>query len=161
MRQLELGNKIAELRKKKGLTQEELVEKCKLNVRTLQRIESGEVNPRSYTVKIIFEALDFDINTVFPDDDIHAIRLNLLNEVKIHYKLLQEKLILTFTIMENKKPFFHHFFLSTGILWFICALSIVIFELNFHKKEILLTLIFPLAYAIFRQFDKTNPTKTE
>lgn len=157
MRQPELGNKIVELRKKKGLTQEELVEKCKLNVRTLQRIESGEVNPRSYTVKIIFEALDSDINTIFPDDGIHAIRHSILNEIRIHYK----QLILTFTIMENKKTFFHHFFLSTGILWFICALAIVIFELNFRKQEILLTLIFPLAYAIFRQFDKTNPAKTE
>jgi transcriptional regulator with XRE-family HTH domain len=59
MRQPELGKKIAELRRSKGLTQEELVEKCNLNVRTLQRIESGEVTPRSYTVKMIFTALDF------------------------------------------------------------------------------------------------------
>ena len=62
MKQPELGLKIAELRKKKGWTQEELVIKCNLNVRTLQRIESGEVNPRSYTIKLIFEALEFDTN---------------------------------------------------------------------------------------------------
>ena len=43
MNQPELGRKIVELRKAKGLTQEELVEICNLNVRTLQRIESGEV----------------------------------------------------------------------------------------------------------------------
>jgi transcriptional regulator with XRE-family HTH domain len=59
MNQPELGKKIAELRKVKGLTQEELVEKCNISVRTLQRIESGEVTPRSYTVKIIFAALDY------------------------------------------------------------------------------------------------------
>ena len=58
MKQPELGKKIAEMRKSKGLTQEELVEKCNLNVRTLQRIESGEVTPRSYTIKTIFTALD-------------------------------------------------------------------------------------------------------
>jgi transcriptional regulator with XRE-family HTH domain/ketosteroid isomerase-like protein len=63
MNQPDLGKKIAELRKAKGLTQEELVETCNLNVRTLQRIESGEVTPRSYTIKIIFNALDF-----IPDD---------------------------------------------------------------------------------------------
>ncbi len=62
MKQPDLGLKIAELRKAKGFTQEELVEKCNLNVRTLQRIESGEVMPRSYTVKIIFKALDFSIH---------------------------------------------------------------------------------------------------
>ena len=60
MKQPELGRKIAELRKAKGFTQEELVEKCNLNVRTLQRIEAGEVTPRSYTLKAIFSALDYD-----------------------------------------------------------------------------------------------------
>ncbi|NJO69204.1 MAG: helix-turn-helix transcriptional regulator [Bacteroidetes bacterium] len=59
MNQPELGKKIAELRKSKGFTQEELVEKCNLSVRTLQRIESGEVMPRSYTIKAIFAALDY------------------------------------------------------------------------------------------------------
>jgi len=62
MTQPDLGKKIAELRKAKGFTQEELVEKCNLSVRTLQRIESGEVAPRSYTLKLIFTALDFDIH---------------------------------------------------------------------------------------------------
>jgi len=61
MKQPELGKKIAELRKAKGLTQEELVEKCNINVRTLQRIENGEATPRSYTIKIIFAALDYNI----------------------------------------------------------------------------------------------------
>lgn len=59
IQQPELGKKIADLRKSKGLTQEELVEKCNLNVRTLQRIESGEVTPRAYTIRLIFEALEF------------------------------------------------------------------------------------------------------
>ena len=61
MKQPDLGKRIAELRKAKGLTQEELVEKCNINVRTLQRIESGEVMPRSYTIKTIFTALDCNI----------------------------------------------------------------------------------------------------
>jgi transcriptional regulator with XRE-family HTH domain len=62
MEQPELGKKIAELRKAKGLTQEELVETCNLSVRTLQRIESGEVAPRSYTIKVIFSALDYQLS---------------------------------------------------------------------------------------------------
>jgi transcriptional regulator with XRE-family HTH domain len=61
MKQPDLGIRIAELRKAKGFTQEELVYKCNINVRTLQRIESGEVTPRSYTVKAIFKAMDCDI----------------------------------------------------------------------------------------------------
>ncbi len=65
MKQPDLGKKIAELRKAKGLTQEELVEKCNLSVRTIQRIESGEVTPRSYTVRIIFTALDYNYTRLF------------------------------------------------------------------------------------------------
>jgi len=60
MKQPELGKMISDLRKSKGLTQEELVEKCNLSVRTLIRIESGEVMPRSYTIKAIFSALDYN-----------------------------------------------------------------------------------------------------
>jgi transcriptional regulator with XRE-family HTH domain len=64
MQQPQLGLKISELRKQKGLTQEELVDQCNINVRTLQRIESGEVSPRSYTVKTILSALDYDYESL-------------------------------------------------------------------------------------------------
>jgi len=72
MKQPQLGKKISELRKAKGLTQEELVEKCNLNVRTIQRIEAGEVTPRSYTVKALFEALDYqweEVKSNFSDEE--------------------------------------------------------------------------------------------
>jgi len=65
MKQPELGRKISELRLAKGLTQGELAEKCKLGLRTIQRIESAEVTPRSYTVKLIFENLDYEIYNSF------------------------------------------------------------------------------------------------
>ncbi|MFC3880669.1 helix-turn-helix domain-containing protein [Algoriphagus namhaensis] len=70
MKQPELGKKISELRKAKGLTQEELVEKCNLNVRTIQRIEAGEVSPRSYTIKALFEALDYHMEAPIERDDL-------------------------------------------------------------------------------------------
>jgi transcriptional regulator with XRE-family HTH domain len=69
MKQPDLGKKISGLRKDKGLTQEELVDKCNISVRTLQRIESGEVTPRSYTVKTILAALDYDLNKISDMDD--------------------------------------------------------------------------------------------
>lgn len=70
MKQPELGKKILELRKSKGFTQEELVEKCNINVRTIQRIEAGDVTPRSFTVKTILEALGVDTG-IFFDSSIH------------------------------------------------------------------------------------------
>jgi len=64
MKQPELGKKISELRKAKGLTQEELVEKCNISVRTIQRIETGDVTPRVYTIKTILAALDHDLDAI-------------------------------------------------------------------------------------------------
>ncbi len=53
-----IGQKIVELRKSKGYTQEELAEKAKVNLRTIQRIENDENKPSGNTLKLICEALD-------------------------------------------------------------------------------------------------------
>ena len=60
MNQPDLGKKVIELRKLKGLTQENLAELCEVTPRTIQRIESGEVDPRSYTLRCLSSALEFD-----------------------------------------------------------------------------------------------------
>ncbi|MDN4165896.1 helix-turn-helix transcriptional regulator [Cytophagales bacterium LB-30] len=57
MKQPDLGNRLSALRKEKNLTQEELVEKSHVSVRTIQRIEAGEVIPRVSTVKILLAAM--------------------------------------------------------------------------------------------------------
>ena len=61
MKQPELGIKVAELRREKGYTQEGLAEECQITPRTVQRIEAGEVEPRSYTLASLSEALDFEL----------------------------------------------------------------------------------------------------
>ena len=60
MEKLEFGRRLIEVRKAKGLTQEEVAEKCKNTTRTIQRIESGIVIPRASTIKLISESLGFD-----------------------------------------------------------------------------------------------------
>lgn len=62
MKQPDLGKKILSLRLSKGLTQSELAEKCNIGLRTIQRIESAEVTPRSYTVKLILSSLEYDLS---------------------------------------------------------------------------------------------------
>ena len=59
MKQPDLGKKISQLRKEKNLSQEELTEKCHVSVRTIQRIESGEVTPRTSTIRILLGALEY------------------------------------------------------------------------------------------------------
>lgn len=60
MDELEFGKELKRIRKSKGLTQAELAEKSKLTIRTIQRIESGNVTPRSSTLRILSECLDYD-----------------------------------------------------------------------------------------------------
>ncbi len=57
---MKIGSYIKEKRVQKGMTQEALAEKCEITVRTVQRIESGEVDPRSYTLQMIASALEID-----------------------------------------------------------------------------------------------------
>lgn len=42
---MKIGSVIKEKRLQKGTTQEQLAFKCDITVRTIQRIESGEVDP--------------------------------------------------------------------------------------------------------------------
>lgn len=61
MKQPDLGLKVAELRKEKGFTQEKLAEFCEVTPRTIQRIESGEVEPRAFTRNSLSNILEFDL----------------------------------------------------------------------------------------------------
>jgi len=57
---MSFGEKLVEVRKAKGLTQDEVAKMCKITTRTIQRIESGDVMPRTFTIKTISEVLGFD-----------------------------------------------------------------------------------------------------
>jgi len=60
MNQPELGIQVLENRKRKDLTQEQLAELCEVSTRTIQRIESGEVEPRAFTRAHLSRVLEFD-----------------------------------------------------------------------------------------------------
>jgi transcriptional regulator with XRE-family HTH domain len=126
MNQPDLGKKIAELRKAKGFTQEELVEKCNLNVRTLQRIESGEVTPRSYTVKIIFSALDYPMN-----DSIET------NKIGSNPSIWLEQLVIyvfdLFNLKTNKMKKIS--ILSVILILLLCGLFIICTEGKAQKTK--------------------------
>jgi transcriptional regulator with XRE-family HTH domain len=64
MKHPELGTRIAKQRKQKGMTQEELANTCKITTRSIQRIEAGEVFPRTYTLKNIAETLGLDFGVL-------------------------------------------------------------------------------------------------
>jgi uncharacterized Tic20 family protein/DNA-binding Xre family transcriptional regulator len=69
MNQPDLGVKITDLRQQKGLTQEKLAEYCDVSTRTIQRIESGEVEPRSFTRNSLSNILEFDLGKEKTDNE--------------------------------------------------------------------------------------------
>src|SRR6476661_144192 len=62
MKQPELGIRIAELRIQNRMTQKELADLCNVDIRTIQRIEAGEVEPRMHTLKLLSAALGFELS---------------------------------------------------------------------------------------------------
>lgn len=62
MEKRSISQQIKSARQNQGLTQVQLAEKCNLDIRTIQRIESGMVTPRFYTMNLINKVLDTNIN---------------------------------------------------------------------------------------------------
>lgn len=61
---MKTGELIRQLRLKKGITQEELASRTEISVRTIQRIESCEVDPRAFTLQSIAAALEVDFEVL-------------------------------------------------------------------------------------------------
>ncbi|WP_163380946.1 helix-turn-helix domain-containing protein [Cyclobacterium sp. SYSU L10401] len=58
MKNLILATRVRELRNRRGLSQELLAENSGLGIRTIQRIENGETEPRGDTLRRLASALD-------------------------------------------------------------------------------------------------------
>ena len=56
-----VGNKIYEIRKLKGYSQEKLAELSKINLRTIQRIENDENEPHGKTLNLICDVLEINV----------------------------------------------------------------------------------------------------
>jgi transcriptional regulator with XRE-family HTH domain len=93
-----IGKKIQNFRKEKGLTQEELAELSKVNLRTIQRIENNNSVPRETTLNLICHALEIDSNEFQTFKRPIMQKINIITVVinLIYYGLLN--LLLMFTI---------------------------------------------------------------
>ena len=69
MKKQSLKDNLVYQRKLKGFTQDELSEKTTVGVRTIQRIEKGEVQPHLQTVKLLAVGLDVDVNDLIVLDN--------------------------------------------------------------------------------------------
>lgn len=65
----EIGNKLLEIRKKKGMTQSEVAEKAELSDRAYADIERGTANMKVETVLRLCQALNITPNDILIDDE--------------------------------------------------------------------------------------------
>jgi transcriptional regulator with XRE-family HTH domain len=61
----ELGKRISEIRKDKGLSQVELGNICDIEKPNMNRIESGGTNPTSLTIRRICKGLEIELSELF------------------------------------------------------------------------------------------------
>lgn len=64
------GTQIKNNRIKKGWTQDDLSDKTGISVRTIQRIEQGKVQPRSYSLKVLSTALEIDLAHLISHEEV-------------------------------------------------------------------------------------------
>jgi uncharacterized Tic20 family protein len=69
MKQQSLKENLVYQRKLKGFTQEELADKTTVGVRTIQRIEKGDVQPHLQTVKLLAVGLDVEVEDLIVLDN--------------------------------------------------------------------------------------------
>ena len=165
----EIGSKIREARKLRGLSQEQLAENAKVNLRTIQRIENNESVPRGKTLTLICSALGLrpeDILSFTPQPDQNYLFLFHLSALAFLI-LPFGNIILPFILWVNKKDNVIGLkaagtnLLMFQIVWTLLAiLSITAFafaKINHQPSNVLLTLcivlfatniIYPIYLAI-------------
>lgn len=83
-----IGQTIREARLRKGMTQEELADKTDISIRTIQRIENGEVDPRSYTLHSIARVLEIDYEDLVNSNMDQSERDDALHEDPVILSML-------------------------------------------------------------------------
>ena len=70
---MELNERLAKLRRLKGLTQSELADKVGVTTRSIQNYELGTRTPKMDTIAKIAEALEIDEKAILSDEDYFVI----------------------------------------------------------------------------------------
>tara|TARA_R110000850_G_scaffold196479_1_gene322948 strand:- start:95 stop:658 length:564 start_codon:yes stop_codon:yes gene_type:complete len=174
----EIGKKIKEVRKKKGLSQEELAESAKVNLRTIQRIENNESEPRGKTLNLICDVLNINTEDILDygkqTDKSYLIIFHL--SVIVFLAIPIGNIVVPLILWMNKKDKIIglkeigtnllNFQIVWSILTYISIFTFALFKImHYGTYNILfyvfiglyaLNIILPITFAI-----KTNNGKTE
>jgi XRE family transcriptional regulator, regulator of sulfur utilization len=165
-----LGEKIISLRKSKSISQELLAENSHISLRTIQRIESGATVPRSFTVKVIAEALGVPIEqltlsesgsseAVLQDKDLEKLRLINLSALAV-FLLPLSNIIIPWALWSTHKgsPLVNQMgrkIISFQILWtFATFLTTILMHsiLNSLTKSVSIGHLPPTIFLVYTIF---------
>lgn len=124
-----IGNKISDIRKSKGLTQEQLAELSKINLRTIQRIENNENDPRGTTLQLICDALEINSEILLDKSEksksraIGSLITNGIFLILLNLLLMSVIGFLTLDSNANLNSFIGAFLLSFFMPFFIVLLT--------------------------------------
>ena len=85
---MKLGDKILELRKKQGLSQEELGEKIDVTRQTISNWELGETNPNPDQLKLLSKELKVSIDELLDNDIKSVLEEKVSNTEKLSSTIL-------------------------------------------------------------------------
>lgn len=90
-----VGERIKKQRKLKGFTQKELAEKSGISISSIEKYESGRLNPSFKNAERIANVLNMGISYFYPAENYCELGLTEIekqeNEIKEYKKILQEK----------------------------------------------------------------------
>ena len=149
MNNKELAKRVKDLRNRRGISQELLAENSGLSLRTIQRIENGETEPRGDTLKRLAIALDVTPDELIDwtqiEDKAFIFNLNSSALSFILFPLLG--IIVPFILWVNKKDKIKdvyqagaeilNFQITWNIFYFLCVPIVTVFRMTrmFDKIE--------------------------
>ncbi|MDR6464787.1 helix-turn-helix domain-containing protein [Chryseobacterium sediminis] len=130
-------SKVTEQREKLRLTQGELSKKSGISIRTIQRIESGQI-PKGFTLKALAKALEVDEsyleeNEIPEDENQHRLKwnkiVNLATLPFICFPPLNILIPLALILWKKQKNQVNKQLLSIQIIWTLIGIVLFIFVL--------------------------------
>lgn len=144
---MNLGDKISSQRKTRGFSQELLAETCGISLRTIQRIENNKSNPRPYTLKVIADALNMQMEQLERQNpnsglekDFSLSKINLINSSALLGVLIPLLNIIAPVLvwrLNKKHPLVNEKgkkIISFQIIWFLFSLLILLSTHFLHYK---------------------------
>ena len=152
MKNTEHAKRIKELRNRRGFSQEELSEKSGLSLRTIQRIENGETEPRGDSLKKLALALEVSpdeiIDWQIQENNKLITTLNLSQLGFLAFPLLGILIPLIIWI-GGKDKVKHMNTVGKSILNFQISWTLLLFAINFFIIIVMLVFLRQLGITVF------------